>query len=98
MFFEQAREALTLGKCLELRYSGFSRLVEVHAVGYSKAGNAVMCAWQLSGGSVSGESTGWKLMKLDEAIGAVVSNQLSQAPRPGYRRGDKRMTKIISEL
>jgi hypothetical protein len=39
MFIEQAKEALTLGKCLELRYSGFVRLVEVHAIGYSQAGN-----------------------------------------------------------
>lgn len=94
MFAGQACEALAAGKCLELRYSGFSRVVEVHAVGVSTAGNEVMRAWQVRGGSVSGEPVGWKLMRLDEALSAAIINEPSQAPRHGYARGDKGMASI----
>jgi hypothetical protein len=46
-----ACEALRAGLCLELRYSGFSRIVEVHGVGVSTAGNPVMRVFQVRGDS-----------------------------------------------
>ena len=93
-----ACDALKRGKVLELRYDGYSRCVEVHAVGVSKAGNMVMSCWQIRGGSVHNEPIGWKLMKLSEVRSAVVSEEESSAPRANYRRGDSRMTRIICEL
>jgi hypothetical protein len=93
-----ACEALKAGMVLELRYDGFSRCVEVHAVGVSRAGNPVMCCWQTRGGSTSGETVGWKLMRLDEVRSAQVSSEPSEAPRSGYKRGDKRMQRIVCEL
>ncbi len=33
--------ALRAQNCLELRYDGFTRIVEVHAVGVSKEGNEI---------------------------------------------------------
>lgn len=84
--------------CLEIRYDGFARLVEVHAVGFSSEGHALMRVWQVSGGSSSGERSGWKLLRLDEASSYGVSNSVSQAPRSGYKRGDKAMPTIVCEL
>ncbi len=98
MWVDQACEALRKSVVLELRYDGFSRWVEVHAVGYTADGNAIMRVWQVRGGSVSGERTGWKLMRLDEASGAHLIDEVSLASRTGYRRGDRSMSRIICQL
>lgn len=90
--------ALAAGKCLELRYDGFSRLVEVHAAGWTNDGNAIMRIWQVSGGSVSGEKVGWKFMRLDKSFSMHLSDEAPKAPRPGYKRGDSAMATIDCEV
>lgn len=98
MWIETACAALRANKCLELRYDGYSRVVEVHAVGYTKDGNAVMRVWQVRGGSVSGERAGWKLMRADETFSAHQIDEASQAPRSGYKRGDAIMARIVCQV
>lgn len=98
MWSATACEALRNGKRLELRYDGFTRVVEVHAVGTTKDGKQVMRVWQVSGGSNSGEREGWKLLRLDEAFAASVTGEKSEAPRRGYVRGDKAMTFISCQV
>lgn len=98
MWINTACDALRQGKCLELRYDGYSRVVEVHAAGYTKDDNAIMRVWQVSGGSTSGERTGWKLMRADETFSAHVIDEPSQAPRQGYKRGDSVMVRIICQV
>jgi hypothetical protein len=93
-----ALEALSSGRCLELRYDGFSREVEVHAVGISTAGNVCMRVFQVAGGSVSGERTGWKMMTFDKAFASFMSDSPSQAPRPGYARNDRGMATIYGQI
>ena len=85
---------LRKARTLDLRYDGFSRRVEVHAVGYTKAGHPVMRAWQTGGGRT--ERIGWKLMRLDEAIVAEVTGEASSALRRGYKRGDPAMERIVA--
>jgi hypothetical protein len=84
-------EALFTGKRLELRYDGYLRVVEVHAVGRSKEGQWLMRAWQVRGGSVNNEPIGWKLLRLDESSSRHIIEEESKAPRPGYKRGDPAM-------
>jgi hypothetical protein len=98
MYAETACDALRAGKRLELRYDGFSRVVEVHAVGTTKDNNWIMRVWQVRGGSKSNERVGWKIMRLDEAISAHVTNENSDAPRGGYKRGDSAMQFIRCEI
>ncbi len=91
MFATNACEALRSGRRLELCYNGFSRVVEVHAVGLTREGNWVMRVWQVRGGSVHGEPVGWKLLRLDEASSGQMLDEAASVPRPGYARGDKQM-------
>jgi hypothetical protein len=98
MWVQTACEALQSGLVLQLRYDGYTRDVEVHAVGTTKEHHAVMRVWQVAGGSVSHEPVGWKLLRLDEATGAFVTKQKSLAPRTGYKRGDKTMSTIKCQV
>ncbi|RWM70819.1 MAG: hypothetical protein EOR81_32305 [Mesorhizobium sp.] len=98
MWGSEACESLRQGKCLELRYDGFNRVVEVHAVGTTQDGNGIMRIWQVRGGSNSGERAGWKLMRLDETFSAHMIDEESKAPRTGYKRGDKAMEFISCQI
>lgn len=98
MWAEVACAALRNGKRLELRYDGYSRVVEVHTVGETTAGNLAMSVWQIRGGSSSNECVGWKTMRLDETLFAEGIDEKSEAPRQGYVRNAKPFRRIISQL
>ena len=98
MYVQVACDALRSGKCLEIRYDGYTRVVEVHAAGYTDDGNAVMRVWQVRGGSASGERAGWKLLRLDETSGLALMDEASAAPRHGYKRNDSAITQIVCQL
>ena len=90
-------EALKLGRRIQFQYSGKDRVVEVHAVGYTRDDNAIMRAWQVRGSSAS-EPSGWKLFRLDEIASARVLDEASEAPRSGYKKGDPALHRIVCEV
>lgn len=90
--------ALESGVRLRLQYDGYSRIVEVHAVGVSTAGNTCMRVFQTAGGSVSGERFGWKMMVLDKAFTMHMTEEVSEAPRQGYAKNDRGMSEIFAQL
>ena len=55
MWTQTACEALRSGHVLQIQYDGYTRDVEVHAVGFTKDDNPVMRVWQVAGGSASNE-------------------------------------------
>jgi hypothetical protein len=98
MLAHTACAALRSGHVLQLRYDGFTRDVEVHAVGFTDDDNAVMRVWQVAGGSISNEPVGWKLLPLEEGVEAVVTTARSMAPRDGYNPADPVMKVITCQL
>ena len=88
--------ALESGKCLEVQYEMFARIVEVHRVGISPQGAHILSGWQIRG--PADERAGWKLLNLDEAVGLALTDTPSRAPRPDYRRGAKHFIGIICQL
>jgi|SRR6185437_11139893 len=94
----EACEALKAKRSVTLKYSGRERVVEIHAVGYTREEQPIMRVWQVRGGSAGGDSSGWKLLRLDEITSAKLWDEKSEAPRPGYRKGDPAISKIVCEV
>jgi len=88
--------ALEKGCCLEIRFEDCTRIVEVHRVGISPHGAHILSGWQIRG--PANERPGWKLLNLDEALELSVTEIMSRAPRPDYRRGAKQFIGIICQL
>lgn len=93
-----ACDALMAGRCLEVRYHGYTRVVEVHTCGTTSAGQDAMRVWQVRGGSVSNEPVGWKILRFDDATEVCVLDEKSLAPRMGYRKDDKAFARIVAQL
>ncbi|WP_407047977.1 hypothetical protein [Methyloraptor flagellatus] len=93
-----AIQAARDSKRLQISYNGFVRVVEVHTVGTTTAGNEGMRVWQVRGGSQSGETAGWKMLRFDEAGPMNILDEASEAPREGYKKGDKGFNVIVFEI
>jgi hypothetical protein len=97
-FHQQLVEAIGHLRVLELRYDGYSRIIEPHAYGVSDEGGYLLRCYQTAGGSQSGAPVGWKLLRTDE-IGSLYENgTVFQSARPGYKRNDSAMRRIYAQL
>ncbi len=83
---------------LSFSYDGFARQVEPHCLGIDKKGHPSLRAYQVAGGSESGEYIGWKMFHVNEMQNLVVLEKTFQNPRQGYKRGDKDMVSIQAEV
>jgi hypothetical protein len=81
-----------------LEYHGYSRTVEPHCVGQDKNRSDKLRCYQTSGGSVSGEREGWKLLNVDEVRAILPTEKLFSSARPGYKRGDPAMLHIYAQI
>ena len=81
-------------RLLEMTYKGNRRVVEPHTLGVDSGGHRTLCAWQLSGGS--GE--GFRDFHLDSMSGTSVLDEHFPGPRPGYRRDDKTLARVVCQL
>lgn len=90
-------QAVEEKRVLELRYHGYSRIVEPHIYGTDKNGDEVMRCYQLAGGSASGERAGWKLLKTKEVL-LVHLTETQFLPRAEYRPSDRVITHAFCKL
>ena len=93
-----ACEAIATARCLALTYAGHDRVVEVHVAGYTRQGEPLMRAWQVRGGSESGEPVGWKTFDLHRVTVLRLSPERSRAPRDGYQRIDPAIHRIVCQV
>ena len=87
-------DAIRVRAVITFDYDGGARTAEPHLHGVSTAGNDVLCAWQTGGYSRSGQSSGWKLFRIEEMSDVVMTDQRFTGSRPGYNPEDSRMTMI----
>lgn len=98
MFIETAREALTSGRVLDLHFDRFSQCIEVHAIGRHRYGQPTVLGWVVADSSIPKQRDGWKLIRLDRALSAAVSDVNSIAPRPGYTHGREALAEVLLGL
>ncbi|SEP07686.1 hypothetical protein [Aquisalimonas asiatica] len=83
---------------LSFVYHGYPRVVEPHTYGIDTKGHEALRAYQVAGGSESGEYAGWKLFHAQEMRGLQVLEEGFAGPRQGYKRGDKAFSHIRCQL
>jgi len=83
---------------LSFTYDGYSRVVEPHTYGVDTKGHAALRAYQVQGGSESGEHVGWKLFHVNEMHDLTVLSEHFAGARPKYKRGDSAFSIIHAQL
>ena len=79
---------------LKIKYRGTERIIEPHAYGLDKRGEKLR-AFQVSGDSVSGNPSGWKLFKCEDINSIIELNESFQV-RPDYNsNGDRQIPNIL---
>lgn len=91
------RDAIRRQRALRLRYGGFSRLIEPHAIGVSAGGHRAVLAWQIEGGSRSEPPSGWRTFLLSE-VSEVALTVRGFTPRPSYNRDKASLRDIELEV
>jgi len=82
---------------ISFTYSGIDRVAQPVAAGISRAGNNVLRCYQTQGGHVTAGHT-WDLCEVSLMSNVKNTGQVFDADPPGYKRGDKHMTKIYAEI
>lgn len=77
-------------------YDGELRTVEPHCYGLTTKGNEAIRAYQVDGYSSSGKM-GWKLYDLSKTDNIEILDETFDV-RDDYKKGDKGMSRIFSEI
>jgi hypothetical protein len=91
-------DAIRLKIVLELRYHGYSRLVEPHAYGIDKHGVEKLRCYQTAGGSKSGDPVEWKMLTVRDISAVHTTDFRFSSPRPGYKINDPSISRIYAQL
>lgn len=83
---------------LELRYNGYSRLIEPHAYGADKNGVDKLRCYQVGGGSASGDPVDWKMLKVAEIGSIHLTGRHFSIARSGYKSNDPAIARIYAQL
>lgn len=94
----QISSAIQNKQLLSFVYDGYQRVVEPHTYGIDTKGHTALRAYQVRGGSDSGEDSGWKLFHVNEIRGlSMIQDHFSYA-RPKYKRNDSAFSSIRAQL
>jgi len=83
---------------LGFRYDGRQRVVEPHIYGVNFKAHAVLSAFQLRGGSASGERVGWKMFLIDGMEDVRMLPDAFPGPRADYNPEDPSFSAVYAQL
>ena len=85
-------------RLLSFTYDELPRVVEPHSYGHTTADHEVLCCYQVKGSGVHAEGDPWHLIHVPKISSLSLLQETFSAARPGYKRRDKRMLMIYSEI
>jgi hypothetical protein len=85
-------------RLLLVDYGEVRRIVQPHVYGDDQAGDRLLSAYQLSGGSASGASQGWKSFRMDRVTEVALGDASFRSARPEFQRNDGAFARIICQL
>jgi hypothetical protein len=85
-------------RLLGFRYDGRPRVVEPHIYGVNTKGHPVLSAYQLRGGSASGERVGWKMFLVQDMDDVRLLDDTFRRPREDYNPGDSAFAHVFAQL
>jgi predicted DNA-binding transcriptional regulator YafY len=91
-------QAIAQHRLLTFSYDGAERVVEPHVYGVDAHGEALLSAYQVSGGSRSGQEAGWKFFRMHKMVGLRALDRHFSGPRPEYQRDDGVFATIQCQL
>jgi predicted DNA-binding transcriptional regulator YafY len=98
MEVSEISKAISERNLIAFSYDGFNRIVEPHTLGVDARQKALLCGYQVAGGSRSGATEGWKFFAVDRIERVVVRPEKFASPRPEYRRDDGAFAEILAQL
>lgn len=91
-------EAIASHKLLQLDYNGSTRVVEPHIYGLDTHGHEALSAYQVTGGSLSGENIGWKTFEIGKIRHLRLLSSRFNRPRPEYNAADAKFESVYTQL
>ena len=84
---------------IEFSYKGHKRVVEPHCYGtLQSTNNEALRAYQVGGYSSSRKKSPWRLYTISEMSEIVVTDNMFENPRLGYKKNDSDMSKIFCQI
>lgn len=90
--------AIATRHLVQLDYNGSTCIVEPHIYGVDTRGHETLSAYQVVGGSLSGENTGWKTFEMAKAGDVQMLASRFGAPRRAYNPADAKFRTVYSQL
>ena len=91
-------DAISNRLCLDVRYNNRLRRVEPYVLGKASDGKLLLLCYQISGGSESGQSAGWKMLSLAQLQAIEITPARFVGGRLAYGQKTKAMQTILARL
>jgi hypothetical protein len=83
---------------LAFDYGGYPRIVEPHIYGVDQDGRRALSAYQVGGGSRSGEPAGWRIFHEKKIRNPRLLDQSFAGPREGFNPSDPAFRLVAGRL